>query len=379
MEIPLTNQGFDDFIAWNFNRNRRYSVKSGYHLQWKFSFGARAGQLALPGSSATNPVWKVVWGLKLPSKIKKILWRALHGVIPLKSILVNRHIGTSGQCPICMQEAEDVKHLLFRFATAMELWSSLGIANTIEEAQLIDRSGSAILEHLLRDEENKFSGFDNIGQNEVIGVACWYLWWIRRRRTHEESVPPMLRCKMSILSIVSNASKVGSKPADRPRWEKPNSAQTKVNVDGSFHQDTHAGSVAAVIRDSKGNFLAASTTFLPSVALAAMAEAMAMREGLALANRLGCNNVIMESDSTETVEAFSGEDVWWGDSSAIFADCVDLASLIDKISFKFSPREANGVAHELARNSYETNSTCNWADEPPSFILSFLLNDVTII
>lgn len=57
----------------------------------------------------------------------------------------------------------------------MELWSSLGIANTIEEAQLIDRSGSAILEHLLRDEENKFSGFDNIGQKEVIGVACWYL------------------------------------------------------------------------------------------------------------------------------------------------------------------------------------------------------------
>jgi hypothetical protein len=90
-------------------------------------------------------------------------------------------------------------------------------------------------------------------------------------------VVPMLRCKMSILSIASSSSKVGSKPATQPHWEKPNLGQTKVNVDGSFYQDTHAGSVAAVIRDSKGNFLAASTIFLPSIASAAMAEAMAMR------------------------------------------------------------------------------------------------------
>jgi ribonuclease HI len=35
----------------------------------------------------------------------------------------------------------------------------------------------------------------------------------------------------------------------------------------------------------------------------AAAEAMAMREGLSLVNRIGCTNVIMESDSTETIEA----------------------------------------------------------------------------
>jgi hypothetical protein len=48
------------------------------------------------------------------------------------------------------------------------------------------------------------------------------------------------------------------------------------------------------------------------------AEAMSMREGLALANLLGCNNVIMEYDSLETVEACSGGEAWWGESSAIF-------------------------------------------------------------
>jgi hypothetical protein len=33
---------------------------------------------------------------------------------------------------------------------------------------------------------------------------------------------------------------------------------------------------------------------------------MSMREGLTLANLLGCNNVIMKSHSHETVEASSG-------------------------------------------------------------------------
>jgi hypothetical protein len=60
LEISLHNQGFEDFIAWNYNKNGRYSVRSGYHLQWRHTFGPRAGQLALPGTSVLNPVWKTI-------------------------------------------------------------------------------------------------------------------------------------------------------------------------------------------------------------------------------------------------------------------------------------------------------------------------------
>jgi hypothetical protein len=61
LEIPLNNQGFDDFISWHYNKNGKYSVRSGYHLQWKHAFGVRAGQLVVPRSLATNPIWKVLW------------------------------------------------------------------------------------------------------------------------------------------------------------------------------------------------------------------------------------------------------------------------------------------------------------------------------
>jgi hypothetical protein len=64
--------------------------------------------------------------------------------------------------------------------------------------------------------------------------------------------------------------------------------------------------------------IAASYIFLPNIALAAVAEAMAMREGLALANRNGCNNFIMEFKSLEQIQACTGEDAWWAESLAIF-------------------------------------------------------------
>ena len=109
-----------------------------------------------------------------------------------------------------------------------------------------------------------------------------------------------------------------------------------------------------------------------------MAEALAMKEGLSLAVHKGCNNVIMESDSLETVEACTGDEVWWNESSVIFTDCVDLDSSVQTIQFKYCPREANQVAHEIAKSSFSTRSSCNWDDEPPSFLLSVIISDVTI-
>jgi hypothetical protein len=210
----------------------------------------------------------------------------------------------------------------------------LGILDVIDEALNIDLSGSTILEFLLRAQAKALPGFD-IGVKETIGVPCWYLWWIRRQRTHDESVPPLSKCKMSILSIVANAAKVNSKGGvARQRWCKPNPRHLKINVDGSFHSDSHARSIGAVVRDYKGEFIAASTVFLPHVLSPTVVEAMAMREGLSLANHMGCTNVIMDSDSSETVDACNGIEAWWGESAAILTDCVDLASLLNSVSFQ---------------------------------------------
>jgi hypothetical protein len=141
---PSKQSRIQHFIAWKHNKKGRYSIRSGYHLQWRHTYGSRANLLALPSTIATNPAWKSLWKLKVQSKPKIFVWRALHGIIPLKSILVNRHIGSSGAMSDMYAWARDVAHLLFQCDTARQNWWSIGITNIIHKSLLTDRAGSAV-------------------------------------------------------------------------------------------------------------------------------------------------------------------------------------------------------------------------------------------
>jgi hypothetical protein len=65
-------------------------------------------------------------------------------------------------------------------------------------------------------------------------------------------------------------------------------------------------------------------------------------------------------------------------SAAVFDDCRVLASGYRNISFQHYNREANGVAHELARFSFLDHVDRFLDDDSPSFLLPKLINDVTI-
>jgi hypothetical protein len=111
--IPLTSNGFNDFIAWHYNRSGVFSVKSAYHVEWKHQFNGVTCRSLISGAPLNNPMWKNLWKLEVPAKVKIYCWRIMHGIISLKAILFSRHIGDSGICPICNIEDEDVLHMLF--------------------------------------------------------------------------------------------------------------------------------------------------------------------------------------------------------------------------------------------------------------------------
>jgi ribonuclease HI len=205
----------------------------------------------------------------------------------------------------------------------------------------VDRAGLTILEHILRMDNNSLPGFA-FGLKETIIISCWYLWWIHRCRMHDETVPPMHHCKMAVLAIAAISAKVGKKRSPgETKWCKPDIRQIKVNVDEAFYPDSSSGSVGAILRDHSGKFISVLSYFLPHVSSARAAEVMAMKEGLDLANRTGCSNIVAELDSTEIVEACTREMTWFDESAAAFADCVDLATLIGQVYFKHCPREEN--------------------------------------
>ena len=66
-------------------------------------------------------------------------------------------------------------------------------------------------------------------------------------------------------------------------------------------------------------------------------------------------------------------------AAAVYDDCFKLWQEFSLISVGHCNRDANQVAHELARNSFLNRSSCIWADEPPNFIFATLAKDVILI
>ena len=132
LRIPLNSHGFDDIIAWHLNRSGMFSVRTAYHEQLAHKFRAHVNAATGQGPVTSPVVWKQLWNLKVPRKTQIFGWIILHGIVPTKSILSNRHIGTSGECPLCQLDAEDLRHLLFECAPANELWRPLRLQQTID-------------------------------------------------------------------------------------------------------------------------------------------------------------------------------------------------------------------------------------------------------
>jgi hypothetical protein len=93
-------------------------------------------------TSLNNPIWKILWNLDVPAKVKILCWKIMHGILTLKVILLKRHIGTSGVCPLCQSDEEDILHMVFKCPGAANIWRVLGLEDTINQAMVMDRSGS---------------------------------------------------------------------------------------------------------------------------------------------------------------------------------------------------------------------------------------------
>jgi hypothetical protein len=215
--------------------------------------------------------------LEVPSKVKIFIWRALHGVVPGRSILADRHIKVQPQCPVCYVGPEDIRHLLFTCLRAREIWSNLGLSVYIDKAVLGERSGSTILEDLLRRPTSDAPVLGTLKLVETIVVACWYVWWQRREIVKGETVAGPARTAFAIHAITTNfvqAAK-GHSTMKEVTWSKPARGEYKLNIDASFHSNGR-GSVGVVLRNDKGEALAGYAGPLNYLLDAAMAEALAL-------------------------------------------------------------------------------------------------------
>ena len=97
-----------------------FTVKSAYYVAVNMVDPFEEGE-----SSYGDPrerLWKKVWHLNSPSKIKIFAWRACVDAFPTMVNLKKRSIGETDICPCCGGEVESIFHSIIRCEVAKRVW-----------------------------------------------------------------------------------------------------------------------------------------------------------------------------------------------------------------------------------------------------------------
>jgi hypothetical protein len=71
-----------------------------------------------------SPLWKKLWAIKAPGKMKITLWRFIHDCLPSGHQLKHRHIPASDACVYCGR-MEHAVHTMMFCQFARDVWTEL--------------------------------------------------------------------------------------------------------------------------------------------------------------------------------------------------------------------------------------------------------------
>ena len=111
----------DDFLFWPLDSFGDYTVRSGYKMLSEECSNDEDGHAA---RGISNSVWKGIWKMSIPGKIKHFLWRACSDALPTKSNLVKRRILEEDTCQFCAKEHETISHALWEGELLHQVWNT---------------------------------------------------------------------------------------------------------------------------------------------------------------------------------------------------------------------------------------------------------------
>lgn len=111
-------------------------------------------------------MWKTLWKLKVPNKIKVFGWRAYHNILPTHVNLAQKQIIQDNRCEACKTEPETVIHALWNCGMAQDVWAG---CSALLQNCLVEQDDML----QLMDEVINRLPFDELGQ---FLVQAWLVW-----------------------------------------------------------------------------------------------------------------------------------------------------------------------------------------------------------
>lgn len=368
LSIPVPQRNVRDRVAWTQSVDGHYDVKTGYRV-WQ-NQGLRVNR------AIQSEGWGKIWRLNIPHKIKVFLWRFGRNNLPVKTRLREKGVSLATVCSMCDRDEEHMVHVFFMCSFASQCWLYAGLSLDMQQ---INSASEWLLEKI------------NGGTcSEVCKIAkvLWGIWhWRNKKVWDDKTVSPVVAMDWSSRMInewtdaMKNKKKSSSQSstcglAKVQRWKPPEVGNMKVNVDASLSSENATFSVGMVLRDHTGKFIEGRVGCMPEVGSIFEAEAIGIREALSWIAGKGLTQVSFESDSLLSIRALRGDGGNQLEVGHVIQHCLELLQSNPTFSLDFISRQANKVAHEVAR--CPCLLSCFYVfSSPPESLLETLLYDVS--
>ncbi|KAK3193743.1 hypothetical protein Dsin_025053 [Dipteronia sinensis] len=206
-----------------------YKVRSGYKVG--------LGLVSVASSSGPNRLdswWTALWRLKIPAKVNIFIWRVCHGWLPTLSQLAKYGVHVGVTCPVCMRNLETIMHALWvcsNFKAQRRNCLFSRVLEWTDNSSFLDLMLACF--HSLKHDEL-----------ELLCVMFWRGWWIRNQVLHNSNV----MCDKDVVSWSENylasfrsanvreAVLSGSSLYAIVRWCNPERGFYKVNNYAAIHE-----------------------------------------------------------------------------------------------------------------------------------------------
>ncbi|XP_074298011.1 uncharacterized protein LOC141628812 [Silene latifolia] len=154
-------------------------------------------------------------------------------------------------------------------------------------------------------------------------------------------------------------------------WRAPSPGWVKLNVDAGVKEGIGVG-VGAVCRDEMGRVLWGLARHRKEVWEPRVAEEVALLDGIEEAVKAGHENLVVESDCSQLIEALKAHKTGRSPFFLVLDDIHTLCSSFSSISWSYTSRKNNKVAHALAYVLPSVVGNSVWIGTLPEAVNRFL-------
>ncbi|KAL3500518.1 hypothetical protein ACH5RR_039611 [Cinchona calisaya] len=276
---------------------------------------------------------KVFWEEEVEA-IKKIpLVQAENGIMYGGRSCKKRGVKVDNSCPICKSEREDLRHALFRCPNGLRVWEAEGLKGVVKE-------------------------------HRKIRVVDW-IYSLLKGLDNDIGFP---KGKMG-----GEVEKMKSK--NRVTWEPPQPGFFKINFDGAVFKEDKAVGVGVVIRDCDGRLGEGVLQKFKNYQSPKIAEMLAARESVRLAENLNLRYVIFEEDTAVVVRLLFSEEEDESNNGTVVEEVKQMMLRSGRKEGVGVGREGNKAAHQLVRHAKVLDDAMTRQGKAPSLVEDVLKSD----